>query len=437
MNALENIKHVFFVGIGGIGMSALARYFLKKGACVYGYDQNKTALTQELEKQGAVIYYQTHLKAIERPIDLVVITPAIPDTNLFISYAKAQDIPLKKRAEVLGLISRDYKTIAVAGTHGKTSTSAIIADALHKSDLGCTAFIGGILTEYNTNFLYNDQSPYLVVEADEFDRSFLHLNPWISIIGSIEADHLDIYENQEYFTASFIEFARLTQEKLIVHHPLKSLFNHPLQTFSTRNKTADLFSSYPVVNKEISIHPRLPGEHNLLNTLAAVLALETLGLKRKVVQSLLNDFKGVKRRFEYVLNTPEAVVIDDYAHHPTEIKYAIQTARDRHPEKPLTVVFQPHLFSRTRDFMDDFALELRRADTLFLLDIYPARESPIEGINSQVLCDKISPYIPAKCSTKKTLTKDLSKKKHPLILILGAGDIYLCIDRIKQHVLAQ
>ena len=441
-----NIHRIYFLGIGGIGMSALARYFLSEGKKVYGYDKTPSTLTSTLQKEGAKISFTSSTENIPRNIDLVVYTPAIPKTNTLFQYFIKSEIPIEKRAKTLGNISKKFRTIAVAGTHGKTTTSAIISHILHQSNIGCNALIGGIMTQYKTNVILNKKSNILVVEADEYDRSFLHLSPEISIINSIDEDHLDVYHSEELFIQGFKDFASLTKKQLICPLELSGVFSNTTQTFDIENSKANVFTKNIVAQKGIfkadiisentsnTISTMLAGNHNLKNILASYLVCKNIGLSEQEIIKGICSFQGIKRRFEWINTDSSLPIIDDYAHHPTEINAAILTFKTLYPSLKITVVFQPHLFSRTRDFMKQFAVSLSSCDRLFLLDIYPARETQIEGITSKKLGSFIQNteihYV-----TLNNIIKEIKKQNHQAILILGAGDISTKVQEIKEAVL--
>jgi UDP-N-acetylmuramate--alanine ligase len=442
---LANINRVYFVGIGGIGMSALARYFAKRGVVVCGYDKTRTNLTIELEHEGILITYLDEESAV--PIcfqqnhddTLVVYTPAIPKNSKILNHFIDNGFSLKKRSEVLGIISEGMFCIAVAGTHGKTTTSSMIAHILTDTGFGCTAFLGGITSNYNSNVLFGKNN-VVVVEADEYDRSFLTLHPDVAVVTSMDADHLDIYGDESHLHESFHLFANQLKAdgKLFVKDGL------PLQgiTYSANSNSALVASNIHVENgnfvfdfsdgytsiKDLSL--AMPGKHNVENAVAAIGVALCLGIHPKSIKKAIASFKGVRRRFETLVNTPGHIYIDDYAHHPEELKACFDAVRQLHPDKKLTVIFQPHLFTRTRDFADDFAKVLSTADELVLLEIYPARELPIEGVNSQMLLDKITLTNKELCG--KDLAVDNIKNKNPeLLLTVGAGDIDTLIAPLK------
>ena len=454
---LDTVENVYFLGIGGIGMSAIARYFHAHGKHVMGYDRTATPLTTELQLEGIPVHFDDLVAEIPQlikssPLEktLVVYTPAVPKDSVELHWFQSNGFTIKKRSEVLGMITENTRTIAIGGTHGKTTTSSLVAHLLKHSGKGCNAFLGGITSNYDTNLLLDRNAEWTVVEADEFDRSFLTLTPEISAITSMDADHLDIYGSAEYVRESFHLFANRLKANGTLYYKARL----PLQTEQLRSdiqvvsytieNTADFRSrDVQVINGAYQFtfqSPEakwenwtlgLPGRHNVENaTLAAAIALQ-VGLSPEQIEAGLASFKGVKRRFETIIKRDDLVYIDDYAHHPTELSAAINSARELYPGLPVTGVFQPHLFTRTRDFADDFAKSLELLDEIILLPIYPARELPIEGIDSQMLLDKISK------SSKKLVEKGelLSVlKSHPpkVLLTLGAGDIDTLVDPLKQ-----
>jgi len=444
---LAAINRVFFVGIGGIGMSALARYFAKRGVLVCGYDKTRTNLTIALETEGILITYLDEDAAL--PISfrenhedtLIVYTPAIPKNSPILNFFIDNGFVLKKRAEVLGIISRGQFCIAVAGTHGKTTTSSIIAHILTHSGFGCTAFLGGIATNYNSNFLVGDNN-VVVVEADEYDRSFLTLNPDISVITSMDADHLDIYGDAAQLHESFVLFAGQLKldGTLFVKEglPITTGTTYGLNERAVLNgqnisvvNSSFMFNYHSAQTEIRDLCLMLPGKHNVENAVAAIAVALKLGITEDKIKEAIATFKGVKRRFEYIVKTPSHIYIDDYAHHPEELKACFDAVRQLYPDKKLTVLFQPHLFTRTRDFAADFAKVLSTADDLLLLEIYPARELPINDINSQWLLDKIS-LTSKRLTQKDTALEIIENKKPELLLTVGAGDIDTLIQPLKQ-----
>ncbi|MFD2288786.1 UDP-N-acetylmuramate--L-alanine ligase [Pedobacter petrophilus] len=443
---LSKINRVFFVGVGGIGMSALARYFAKRGQLVCGYDKTRTRLTETLENEGILITYIDEVSSLPeaflspREDTLVVYTPAIPKDAELLNHFRDLGFTLKKRSEVLGIISKGMYCIGIAGTHGKTTTSSIVAHILTDTGYGCTAFLGGIASNYNSNVLYGNNN-VVVVEADEYDRSFLTLHPDVAVITSMDADHLDIYGDKSQLEESFRLYASQLKPngKLYVHEGL-SLENSTTYAASAtanakalnlRVEGAKFVFDYEDDNQKINdISLMLPGKHNVENTTVAIAIALQLGIDPEKVKQAVANFKGVKRRFEYIVNNGSQIYIDDYAHHPEELKACFNAVRQLYPDKKLTVIFQPHLFTRTRDFADEFASVLGTADDLLLLDIYPARELPLEGIDAPFLLNKIT------LSNKRILTKDaviqyVKDEKPELILTVGAGDIDTIIEPLK------
>ncbi|WP_222536019.1 UDP-N-acetylmuramate--L-alanine ligase [Pedobacter polysacchareus] len=445
---LDKIKRIYFVGIGGIGMSALARYFKNRGCEVCGYDKTRTNLTIALEEEGIAVSYIDEVLALpvafltHDEYTLVVYTPAIPKHSALLHYFQEQGFVMKKRSEVLGIISEGQFCIAVAGTHGKTTTSSIIAHVLTDTGFGCTAFLGGIASNYNSNFLLGTNH-VVVVEADEYDRSFLTLHPDISVITSMDADHLDIYGDANQLEESFRLFAGQLKPEgtLFVKEglPLEGGLNYsagmdsPIKGENIRVVGSKFVFDYVDGEVKISdVQLMLPGKHNVENAVAAMAVALKLGIDADKIKGAIASFKGVKRRFEYIVNTKNHIYIDDYAHHPEELKACFHAVRQLYPEKKMTVIFQPHLFSRTRDFADGFAEVLSTVDDLILLDIYPARELPIEGVDSAFLLDKIT--LESKEICAKDLVLERIKTKNPELLItVGAGDIDTLIQPLKTN----
>ena len=443
---LENINRVYLIGIGGIGMSGLARYFKKRGCDVFGYDKTQTALTSILIEEGIQISFTDELEEIPAVFNLsdlhtlIIYTPAIPKESTILNFFLNADFSLKKRSEVLGIISKGMFTIAVAGTHGKTTTSSIIAHILKDSGYDCTAFLGGIASNYNSNFLLGNTNT-LVVEADEYDRSFLTLHPDIAVVTSMDADHLDIYGDKNQLTQSFQLFASQLKEggKLIYRKGLElengicyaANEDAEVQALNIQIKDGDFWFDFK--NGSITIDDiqfGLPGLHNIENAVAAIEVSLILGISVEKIKPALANFKGVKRRFEYVVRNEKHVYIDDYAHHPEELRACILAVKSLYPDKKLTVIFQPHLYSRTRDFADGFAEVLSSADQLILLDIYPARELPIEGVTSAMILEKIIGADKKICGKQEAI--DLIRNEKPeLLLTVGAGDIDTVIKSLK------
>ena len=441
---LNQIHNVYFIGIGGIGMSALARYFKAIGKNVSGYDKTETELTKELQQLGIAIHFEDRIDLI--PTDyyventLVIITPAVPIHHSEWNYFLERDFEVKKRAEVLGIITKDTFCFAVAGTHGKTTTSSILGHILYESGVDVTAFVGGIVENYNSNLIGNGKT-VTVVEADEFDRSFLHLYPNIACVTSMDADHLDIYGDSASIEASFVEFAdKVTDKsKLFITKDL------PIEGVTCGVNEDANFTAFNIriVNSQyvfdvrtpsetiVNIEFGLPGKHNLMNALMALAMAKTFGLPNEDIASALHSFKGIKRRFSYQIKTENLVYIDDYAHHPTEINAVHQAVRELYPGQKVLAIFQPHLFSRTKDFADDFAQSLAAFDEVILLDIYPARELPMDGITSQWLLDKIDNRN-KKLVSKQELIPSILQSEAKVIVTIGAGDIGELVSFIKK-----
>jgi UDP-N-acetylmuramate--alanine ligase len=450
---LDKIYHVYLVGIGGIGMSALARYFRSLRIAVAGYDLTESKLTKELEDQGIEIHYTDSIELIpskitqEQKYSLVIYTPAIPQNNKELNWLRNEGCTVLKRSEVLGLISEKYKTIAVAGTHGKTTTSSMIAHVMNESEVKCNAFLGGIATNFNSNLVLNDKAEYAIIEADEFDRSFLTLKPNIAVVTSTDADHLDIY-GEETLHESFQLFVNNIVDggKLFIQAELTLDYNDK-KGYSVANTNTDIyannirvvngdfvFDSYTLNGEIIDIKLGINGLHNIENALATIAVCQEVGIDNETIKKALNSYKGVKRRFEYHIKDDQLVFIDDYAHHPSEIKALVSSVKKLYPNKKITGVFQPHLFSRTRDFANDFATELSKLDEIILLDIYPARELPIEGINSAMMLEKIT-NSNKELVKKQELIETIKDRKLEVLLTIGAGDIDGLVEPIKNALL--
>jgi len=429
-------------------MSALARYFNEQGVSIYGYDRSKTDLTKSLEKEGMDIHYEIDTTKIPDQVELVVYTPAIPSENEELVFCREKGWLVKKRAEVLGEISRDKYTIAVAGTHGKTTITSMIAHLLRGSEHDATAFIGGIPLNYGTNFL-NGNSDTVVVEADEYDRSFHQLSPDIAIITAIDDDHLDIYGDRAALVQAYIEFTEKIKPggTLLVHEDLKKYFdsaNCRVLTYSSQRvadyqiKTIDQVNGsyrYTIDSKGGSEEfvLNIGGTYNVLNSIPAIAVAQQLGLDPKDISTSVESFGGIQRRFEYIFRGEDQVFIDDYAHHPEELRVLLESTRALFPEKTLTVVFQPHLFSRTRDSRDGFAESLSLADEIILLPIYPAREEPIEGVSSEIILERMSGK-KVVVLDREELLEEIEKRQPELLLTVGAGDISELIPEIKTRL---
>ena len=443
---LNQIHNVYFIGIGGIGMSNLARYFKNLGKNVSGYDKTPSALTNELIASGISIHFEDSIDAIPKDFyienTLVIITPAVPKTHSEWNYFLERDFQVKKRAEVLGIITKDTFCFAVAGTHGKTTTSGILGHILYESGADVTAFIGGIVENYNSNLIGSGKT-ITVVEADEFDRSFLHLHPNIACITSMDADHLDIYGTSEAIEESFLEFASKIEDKsnlfITKELPLEGVTcavneDAVFKAFNVRIGNGSYVFDVQTPTEVIKdLHFGLPGRHNLMNALMAIAMAKLFGTPTDAIAKAIASFKGIKRRFSYQIKTEAKVYIDDYAHHPTEINAVHQAVRELYPNQKVLAVFQPHLFSRTRDFADDFATSLSAFDEVILLDIYPAREQPMEGITSQWLMDKMINNN-KKIVAKNNLIPAILESTATIIVTIGAGDIGELVPLIKKAI---
>ncbi len=444
---LNNIQRIYFLGIGGIGMSALARYFNLHGKMVSGYDKTRTALTDELEKEGIKITFEDSLETLDKAAELIIYTPAIPKDHLQYNWYLENNYTLLKRAQILGLAANSMFNISVAGSHGKTSTSSIVAHILKTANKSVAAFLGGICINFNSNFI--DGSEYAVAEADEFDRSFLNLEPNIALITSVDTDHLDIYGNLEAIENSFHQFCNKVRVNgvLITNTsvPEKILNKH---VTNYRYSLSEASSDYYTQNLKINngeytfdvVHPGgvirevksyYGGKHNIENAVGAIAIALNIGVSEEDIKKAVVSFKGVKRRFETHVRNEKFVYIDDYAHHPRELDATISAAKELYPNKKLTVIFQPHLFSRTKDLCDEFAVSLSKADELLLLDIYPAREKPMEGVTSNIILDKVT--IPEKRIINKNDLVDFLNTKDDIqvLLTVGAGDIDTKVNDIK------
>ena len=452
MNDLTTYKNFFFIGIGGIGMSALAQYFNSKSVNVCGYDRTNSEQTKQLIDLGITIIFKDNLNSkliqqLNKSDTIIIYTPAISDNSNLLNFFITNQFNCVKRSVILGQISNTMTTLAIAGTHGKTTTTAILAHLLLHNNYPVSVFCGGVMENYQSNYLSKGDQ-ICVVEADEYDRSFLHLAPDLLAITSIDLDHMDIYESKDDFYKTFNQFAsKVTAEKRVVNNDIKIggqtiAFNQPDATWNisnikvnNANQSFDLDSPYGFFNK---ISFNLPGKHNIQNAVTAMAMAMNFGLSIHQITSALSSFKGIARRFSYQINSDSCVYIDDYAHHPTEILAVYQAVKSFYPNKHVTVIFQPHLYSRTNDFMDEFAHVLSLFDRIFLLDIYPARELPIEGVNSKALLKKITKQ-EKKLVSKKELTNSLSDHNIEIILTLGAGDIGNMVEDItnllKQRII--
>jgi UDP-N-acetylmuramate--alanine ligase len=443
---------LYFIGIGGIGMSALARYFRSRGNKVSGYDKTSTDLTKELEAEGINIHYEDNVELAPKNADLIVYTPAVPATHSELQFYRDNGYKVVKRSDVLGTITASSFNVCVAGTHGKTTTTTMIAHILRHSGYGCNAFLGGISANYGTNFWLNKRN-VCVVEADEYDRSFLKLTPDVAVITAMDADHLDIYGTAEEVENAFVEFAGKIKDGgcLISKYGLKrsnDLSASVHLTYSYDNSDADAYANdvrveneayvFDVVGRDwmlTDVMLEMGGLHNIENCIAAITVAKHLGIEDEKIKDAVKDFRGVRRRFEYILKEDEHVLIDDYAHHPAELRALIKGVKSIF-KKRLVIIFQPHLYTRTQDQADGFAEVLDMADEVILLPIYPARELPIEGVNSEMILQRMT------LKHKQVLSKDemlqwVGENQPELLVMAGAGDIDVLIDPVKEVLLVQ
>ena len=451
---MDNIKAVYFVGIGGIGMSAIARYFLNLGLTVGGYDRTPSELTRRLAEEGAHIHYEENIGLI--PIEcldpdtcLVIYTPAIPAEHSELQYFQRNGFDLQKRAQVLGSLTQAMKGLCVAGTHGKTTTSSMAAHLLHQSHVDCNAFLGGITKNYGTNYILSDKSDFVVIEADEFDRSFHWLTPWATVITATDADHLDIYGTEEAYLDSFRHYTSLIRPDgfLIIHTGLK-LQPAPqpgVTTYTYSRDEGDFHAeNVKIGNGEISfdfvsplgnisnINLGVPVSVNIENGIGAMALAQLAGATEEEIRNGMASFSGVDRRFDFHLRTPEMVYLSDYAHHPEEIRQSILSVKELYEGRHVKVIFQPHLYSRTRDFYREFADALSLLDDVAIVDIYPAREQPIPGITSQIIYDNLRPGIQKELIHKEQIPELVSRGGFDVLVTLGAGDIDDYANEITQ-----
>ena len=451
MSKLNEIKKIYFIGIGGIGMSALARYFKAKGVDVSGYDKTSTPLTRELEASGIDIHYEERPDLAPKNADAIVYTPAIPANHAELVYYRQHNYTVVKRSDVLQWITESSFNICVGGTHGKTTVTSMVAHLLRHSGYGCNAFLGGIAANYNTNF-WSSERNVVVVEADEYDRSFLKLVPDVAVITAMDADHLDIYGTPEEVGNAFVQFSQkvkpggclVTKYGLERSNELKAAHHY---TYSFENTAADVYAAnrkvengsyvFDVIHKDWTIQNvvlHMGGLHNIENCIAAITVAKYLTIDDNKIKAAVADFKGVRRRFEYALKSEQHILIDDYAHHPEELRALISGVRSIFADEKLVLVFQPHLFSRTKDLADEFAVSLDMADEVILLPIYPARELPMEGVTSELLLNKMHK------ANKQVLSKEAMKEwmhlhKPKLVVMAGAGDIDALVKPIKELLL--
>ena len=440
---LADIHKIYFIGIGGIGMSALARYFKRQGIEIHGYDRTETELTRALAQEGMFVHYEDNVRFIPENVDLVVFTPAVPADHTELLWFRERNYPIKKRAEVLGIISRSRSTVAIAGTHGKTTTSSMTAHLLRACGIDANAFVGGIALNLGGNYA-EGSSEWVVVEADEYDRSFLHLHPDVAVVNSVDADHLDIYGTEAAVQESYAQFAKQVTNggQLFVRHGIE--LGVPAQTFGIDNgywqarsvrveQGFMVFDLYEGENRRFeALRLPYPGLHNVANATAAIACALRAGADASKIPDALTAFRGVKRRFEYILKNADCVFIDDYAHHPAELDATIRAAKALFPDKKISGAFQPHLYSRTRDFAQGFAEALDLLDECLLLDIYPARELPIEGVSSATIAGLMQRK-PTLCS-KAELPDLLQQRRPEVLLTMGAGDIDTLLQTIKSKL---
>lgn len=451
---LKDIKSVYFVGAGGIGMSAIARYFIGRGMVVAGYDRTESELTRRLEKEGMLIHYEENADAIPQACRdpktcLVVYTPAIPESHSEMKYFREHGFDIQKRAQVLGTLTRHHKGLCVAGTHGKTTTSTICAHVMHQSHLDCNAFLGGISKNYGTNYILSDRSDYVVIEADEFDRSFHWLQPWISVITSTDPDHLDIYGTKEAYLESFRHYTTLIQPggALIIHRDLELKpdvkagvtvyeYSRDKGDFHAENIrigdgkiTFDLIS--PVENV-MGIDLGQPIPVNIDNSIAAMAMAQLCGCTADELRYGIKTFRGVDRRFDFKINDGRHVLISDYAHHPKEILQSARSIKQIFADRKVTAIFQPHLYTRTRDFYKDFADALSQLDEVVLTDIYPARELPIEGVTSALIYDNLADGVEKTMIHTDEVTDYVRSRDFDVLVILGAGDLDSKVGEIAE-----
>lgn len=442
---LKDIKAVYFVGAGGIGMSAIARYFIRKGVVVAGYDKTPSELTKQLEREGALLHYEENVDEIPHACRdpkqcLVIYTPAIPAEHKELQYFRANGFTVEKRAQVLGTLTRTHKGLCVAGTHGKTSTSTMCAHILHQSHIDCNAFLGGISKNYSSNYIISAESDYVVIEADEFDRSFHWLRPWMSVITATDPDHLDIYGTKEAYLESFRHYTTLIQPggALIIHRGLEmhadvqpgvKVYEYSrtegdfhAENIRIDNGTITFDFVSPIENvKDVELGQPVP--INIDNGIAAMAMAQLAGCTAEELKYGMKTYRGVDRRFDFKINDSRHVLLSDYAHHPKEIYQSAKSIRELYKGRHITAIFQPHLYTRTRDFYRDFADALSQLDEVILIEIYPAREQPIEGVTSQLIYDNLRPGIEKSIIRKDDVLDLVKQRDFDVLVILGAGDL--------------
>ncbi len=456
---ISEIKAVYFVGIGGIGMSAVARYFLRKGVCVGGYDRTPSDLTRKLQEEGAMIHYEEDVEQIPAPCRekeacLVVYTPAIPDEHAELVYFRARGFEIEKRAQVLGRLTRSHKGLCVAGTHGKTTTSSMAAHILHQSHVDCNAFLGGITKNYGTNYILSDTSDYVVIEADEFDRSFHWLAPYASVITATDPDHLDIYGTKQAYLESFTKYTSLIRPDgfLILHEGLEMRPDvcEGVTVYTYSRAHGDFHAeNLRIGNGEIcfdlvsplgnisDVQLGVPVGVNIENGIAAMALAQIAGATADEIRSAMASFRGVDRRFDFKLKCDKAVFLTDYAHHPAEIRQSVVSIRELYGDRKIAAIFQPHLYTRTRDFFKEFAESLSLLDEVILTDIYPAREAPIPGVTSRLIYDRLAPEV-KKCLCRKEEVPEMVRRSDAdVFILLGAGDIDAYVPQIMEVLKAR
>ncbi len=453
------MKAVYFVGAGGIGMSAIARYFIRQGLVVAGYDKTPSKLTQQLEKEGMLIHYEENVELIpvacrDAKECLVVYTPAIPQEHKELQFFRNGGFEIKKRAQVLGMLTQSHKGLCVAGTHGKTTTSTMCAHIMHQSTADCNAFLGGISKNYGTNYILSDKSDYVVIEADEFDRSFHWLRPWMTVITSTDPDHLDIYGTKEAYLESFRHYTTLIQPggALIIHTGLEMKADVPegVRTYTYSMNDGDFHAENikiergeitfdfvsPVENvKNITLGQPVP--INIENGVAAMAMAQLNGCTAEELRYGMKTYKGVDRRFDFALRNDKHVVLSDYAHHPKEIYQSAKSMREVYHDRHITAIFQPHLYTRTRDFYADFAEALSQLDEVILCDIYPAREKPIPGVTSELIYDRLKPGVEKSMIHKEDVLDLVKSRDFDVLIILGAGDLDNYVPEIAKIIQAK
>ena len=449
----KDIKAVYFIGAGGIGMSAIARYFIRRGLVVAGYDKTPTELTRRLEKEGVLMHYEENIDEIphickKREACLVVYTPAIPDDHKELVYFRENGFEIQKRAQVLGILTRQMRGLCVAGTHGKTTTSSMCAHIMHQSHLDCNAFLGGITKNYGTNYIVSD-SDYVVIEADEFDRSFHWLSPWMSVITSTDPDHLDIYGTKEAYLESFRHYTTLIQPEgaLIIHRGLEmkeslqpgvrrydySLDEGDFHAENIRIENGDITFDFVSPIESISnIELGQPIPINIENGIAAMAMAQLAGCTAKELRYGMQTYSGVDRRFDFKIKTDQLVFLSDYAHHPMEIYQSARSIRQLYRDRHITAIFQPHLYTRTRDFYQQFADALSQLDEVILTEIYPAREAPIEGVTSQLIYDRLAPGVEKQLISKDDVMPLIKSRSFDVLIVLGAGDLDAMVPQITK-----